>query len=104
MKGAIAAGEAKLEEARKQFAGAKQELRRELEEEKNLREMERDRNAVLAAAQASLCQMIKDTDAKALSMCSYPLLISFIFLLVHSDAGFFQILLHSCFQIFRSAR
>ncbi|KAM0851442.1 hypothetical protein ACQ4PT_052421 [Festuca glaucescens] len=68
LSGAIAAGEAKLEEARKQFAGAEQELRRELEEEKKLREMERDRNAVLAAAQASLGQMIKDTDAKALKL------------------------------------
>ena len=104
MKGAIAAGEAKLEETRKQFAGTEQELRRELEEEKNLREMERDRNAVLAAAQASLGQMIKDTDAKALSMCSYPLLTSFIFLLVYSHAGFFPILLQSCFRILRSAR
>ncbi|KAM0834183.1 hypothetical protein ACQ4PT_063779 [Festuca glaucescens] len=68
LKGAIAAGEAKLEEARKQFAGAEERLRQELGEEKNLREMERDRNAVLAAAQASLCQMIKDTDAKALKL------------------------------------
>ena len=79
LKEAIAAGEAKVEEAKKQFADAEERLRQELEEEKKLREMERDRNAVLAAAQASLCQMIKDTDAKALSMCSYPLLISFIF-------------------------
>ncbi|KAM0921681.1 hypothetical protein ACQ4PT_006640 [Festuca glaucescens] len=68
LKGAIAAGEAKLEEARKQFDGAEERLRQELGEEKNLREMERDRNAVLAAAQASLCQMIKDTDAKALKL------------------------------------
>ncbi|KAM0890878.1 hypothetical protein ACQ4PT_026770 [Festuca glaucescens] len=68
LKGAIAAGEAKLKEARKQFAGAEERLRQELGEEKNLREMERDRNAVLAAAQASLCQMIKDTDAKALKL------------------------------------
>ena len=78
-----------MEEAKKHFAEAEGELRRELEEEKKLREMERDRNAVLAAAQVSLGQMIKDTDAKALSMCSCPLLISFIFLLVYSQAGFF---------------
>ncbi|KAM0829463.1 hypothetical protein ACQ4PT_066867 [Festuca glaucescens] len=68
LKGAIAAGEAKLEEARKQFVGAEERLRQELEEEKKLREMERDRNAVLAAAQASLGQMIKDTNAKALKL------------------------------------
>ena len=82
-----------MEEARKQFASAEERLRQELGEEKNLREMERDRNAVLAATQASLGQMIKDTDAKALSMCSCSLLISFIFLLVYSDADFFPILL-----------
>ncbi|KAM0924580.1 hypothetical protein ACQ4PT_004566 [Festuca glaucescens] len=64
LKGAIAAGEAKLEDVRKQLAGTEQELK----EEKNLREMERDRNAVLTAAQASLCQMIKDTDARALKL------------------------------------
>ncbi|KAM0907458.1 hypothetical protein ACQ4PT_016110 [Festuca glaucescens] len=68
LKEAVAAGEAKVEEAKKQFADAEERLRQELEEEKKLREMERDRNAVLAAAQASLGQMIKDTDAKALKL------------------------------------
>jgi molybdopterin converting factor small subunit len=89
LKEAIAAGDAKVEEAQKQFADAQEELRRELEEERKLREMERDRNVVLAVAQVSLGQMIKDTDAKALSRCSCPLLISFIFLSVYSQAGFF---------------
>jgi hypothetical protein len=78
-----------VEEARKQFAEAEGELRRELGKEKELREMERDRNAVLAAAQVFLGQMIKDTDAKALSKCSRPLLISFILLPICSHAGFF---------------
>ena len=50
LKDAAAAGEAKVEEAKKHFAGAEGELRWELQEEKELREMERDRNAVLAAA------------------------------------------------------
>jgi hypothetical protein len=89
LKDAAAAGEAKVEEAKKHFAEAEGQLRRELEEEWKLRELERDRNAILAAAQASLGQIIKDTDAKALSRCSCPLLISFIFLSVYSHAGFF---------------
>jgi ABC-type transporter Mla subunit MlaD len=89
LKEAIAAGDAKVEEARKQFADAQEQLHQELEEERKLREMERDRNAFLAAAQVPLGQMIKDTNAKALSRCSCPLLISFIFLSVYSQAGFF---------------
>ncbi|KAM0872708.1 hypothetical protein ACQ4PT_038528 [Festuca glaucescens] len=68
LKEAIAAGEAKVEEAKKQLVDTEEQLRRELGEEKELQEMERDRNAVLAAAQASLGQMIKDTDAKALKL------------------------------------
>ena len=43
LKEAIAAGEAKVEEARKQFAGAEEQLRRKLEEQKKLRQLEQER-------------------------------------------------------------
>ncbi|KAK1632697.1 hypothetical protein QYE76_007012 [Lolium multiflorum] len=68
LKEAIAAGDAKVEEARKQFAEAEEQLRRELAEEKKLLKLEQERNTALSAAQTSLGQMIKDTDAKALKL------------------------------------
>ncbi|KAM0901262.1 hypothetical protein ACQ4PT_020094 [Festuca glaucescens] len=67
LKEAIAAGEAKVEEARKQFADAEEQLRQELEEEKKLRQQEQERNDELLAVQVSLDQMVKDVDDKALS-------------------------------------
>ncbi|KAM0846564.1 hypothetical protein ACQ4PT_055585 [Festuca glaucescens] len=66
LKEAIAAGEAKVEEARKQFAEAGEQLRRELEEERKLRQQEQERNDELLAVQVSLDQMVKDVDNKAL--------------------------------------
>jgi ABC-type transporter Mla subunit MlaD len=89
LKDAAAAGEAKVEEAKKHFAEAEEQLRRELEEERELRKLEQDRNAELAAAQTSLGQMTKDTDAQVPSKCSFPLLASFHFLPVYSHTGFF---------------
>ncbi|KAM0853425.1 hypothetical protein ACQ4PT_051078 [Festuca glaucescens] len=66
LKEAIAAGEAKVEEAKKQFADAEEQLRRELEEEKKLQQQEQERNDALLAVQVSLDEMIKDVDDKAL--------------------------------------
>ncbi|KAM0824288.1 hypothetical protein ACQ4PT_070297 [Festuca glaucescens] len=54
LKEAIAAGEAKVEEARKQFADAEEQLRRELEEERKLRQQEQERNDELLAVQLLL--------------------------------------------------
>ncbi|KAM0910872.1 hypothetical protein ACQ4PT_013877 [Festuca glaucescens] len=68
LKEAIAAGEAKVEEARKQFADAGEQLRRELEEERKLRQQEQERNDELLAVQVSLDQMVKDVDDKALKL------------------------------------
>nr|XP_051201858.1 uncharacterized protein LOC127315405 [Lolium perenne] len=65
---AIAAGDAKVEEARKQFAEAEGQLRAELEEDTKLLHLEQDRNAELVANQASLDEMIMDTDAQALKL------------------------------------
>ncbi|KAM0901263.1 hypothetical protein ACQ4PT_020094 [Festuca glaucescens] len=70
LKEAIAAGEAKVEEARKQFADAEEQLRQELEEEKKLRQQEQERNDELLAVQVSLDQMVKDVDDKALKFFS----------------------------------
>ncbi|KAM0875835.1 hypothetical protein ACQ4PT_036557 [Festuca glaucescens] len=66
LKEAITAGEAKVEEARKQFADTEEQLRRELEEERKLRQQEQERNDELLAVQVSLDQMVKDVDDKAL--------------------------------------
>ncbi|KAM0888481.1 hypothetical protein ACQ4PT_028309 [Festuca glaucescens] len=66
LKEAIAAGEAKVEEAKKKLADAEEQLRRELEEEKKLRQLEQERNDALLAVQVSLDEMIKDVDDKAL--------------------------------------
>ncbi|KAM0872714.1 hypothetical protein ACQ4PT_038531 [Festuca glaucescens] len=66
LKGAIAAGDAKVEEAQKQFAGAEEQLCRELGEEKKLRQLEQERADALLAVQVSLDEMIKDVDDKAL--------------------------------------
>ncbi|KAM0881799.1 hypothetical protein ACQ4PT_032720 [Festuca glaucescens] len=66
LKEAIAAGEAKVEEAKKQFADAEEQLRRELKEEKKLRQQEQERSDALLAVQVSFDEMIKDVDDKAL--------------------------------------
>ncbi|KAM0889398.1 hypothetical protein ACQ4PT_027716 [Festuca glaucescens] len=66
LKEAIAAGEAKVEEAKKQLADAEEQLRRELGEEKELRQLEQERADALLAVQVSLDEMIKDVDDKAL--------------------------------------
>ncbi|KAM0890754.1 hypothetical protein ACQ4PT_026841 [Festuca glaucescens] len=68
LKEAIAAGEAKVEEARKQFADTEEQLRRELEEERKLRQQEQERNDELLAVQVSFDQMVKDVDDKALKI------------------------------------
>jgi septal ring factor EnvC (AmiA/AmiB activator) len=67
LKEAIAASDAKVEEARKQFAEAEGQLRQELEEEEKLVKLEQERNAALLAVQASIDLMVKDVDDKALS-------------------------------------
>jgi hypothetical protein len=51
--------------------------------------LEQERNVDLAVAQASLGQLVKDIDAKALSKRSFPLLISFHLLPVYTHTGFF---------------
>ncbi|KAM0857704.1 hypothetical protein ACQ4PT_048304 [Festuca glaucescens] len=68
LKEAIAAGEAKVEEAKKQLAEAQDQLRQELEEERKLRKLEKERNDELLLVQASVGQLIKDLDDKAQSM------------------------------------
>ncbi|KAM0901505.1 hypothetical protein ACQ4PT_019952 [Festuca glaucescens] len=65
LKEAIAAGEAKVEEAKKQLADAQDQLRQELEEERKLRKLEQERNNELSAVQASIGQMVQDVDDKA---------------------------------------
>ncbi|KAK1607660.1 hypothetical protein QYE76_031333 [Lolium multiflorum] len=50
----------------KQFADAEEQLRRELEEERKLRQQEQEQNNELLAVQVSLDQMVKDVDDKAL--------------------------------------
>jgi DNA-directed RNA polymerase beta' subunit len=89
LKEAIAAGEAKVEEAKKQLAEAHEQLRQELEVERKLLKLEQERNIELSAIQASIGQMVKDTDDKALSRCSCPLLTRFRFLPVYSHTSFF---------------
>ncbi|KAM0931747.1 hypothetical protein ACQ4PT_000057 [Festuca glaucescens] len=66
LKEAVAAGEAKVEEAKKQFAHTEERLRQELGEEKKLRQLEQERADALLAVQVSLDEMIKDVDDKAL--------------------------------------
>jgi hypothetical protein len=105
LKDVAAAGEAKVEEAKKQFAEAEEQLRQELEEEKELRKLEQDRNAKLAANQVSLGQMIKDTDAQALSKCSFPLCLpAFVFFTGVFSYWLLLIFPHCCFRIPRHAR
>jgi predicted phage gp36 major capsid-like protein len=73
---ALGAGQAQAEETRKQFAEAEEQLRRELEDE---RRRLREQKEHLEAAQVYITgieDMVKDTDAKALSKL-LPLLISF---------------------------
>jgi hypothetical protein len=65
----IADSDAKVEEARKQFAEVEGQMRAEVEEETKLLHQEQNRNAELAADQTSLDQMIIDTDSQALSKC-----------------------------------
>jgi hypothetical protein len=69
LKEAKAAGDGKVEEARKEFADATARLRKELEEETGLLQQALDRNAELTAQQAELDRMVRDTDAQALSKC-----------------------------------
>ena len=69
LKEAKAAGDGKVEEARKEFAEATAQLRKELEEETGLLQQALDRNAELTAQQAEFERMVRDTDAQALSKC-----------------------------------
>ncbi|KAK1664990.1 hypothetical protein QYE76_053149 [Lolium multiflorum] len=66
LKEAIAAGDAKVEEARKEFADAAGQLRKELEEDTKLLQQAQERNAELVSDQVSLDRIIIDTDAQAL--------------------------------------
>lgn len=67
LKEAKAAGEAKVEEARKEFAEATGQLRKELEEGAKLLKKAQDRNAELLSDQAEFDQMVIQTDGQALS-------------------------------------
>jgi gas vesicle protein len=49
LKEAIAAGEEKVEEAKKQLVDAQEQLRQEIEEERKLRKLEQERNNELSA-------------------------------------------------------
>jgi hypothetical protein len=69
LKEAIAAGDAKVEEARREFADATAQLRKELEEETRLLQQAQNRNAELTADQAEFDLMVIDADAQALSKC-----------------------------------
>jgi hypothetical protein len=66
---AIAVGDAKVEEARKQFAEAEGQLWAELEEETTLLNLEQEKTAGLSTWKTTIGHMIRDTDAKAMSMC-----------------------------------
>jgi transcriptional regulator of heat shock response len=73
---AISTGATQVEETRKQFTETEEQLRRELEDE---RRRLREQKEHLEAAQVYITgieDMVKDTDAKALSKL-LPLLISF---------------------------
>jgi superfamily II RNA helicase len=70
LKEAIADGDAKVEEARKEFADAERQLRADLVEETKQLEAAQNRNAQLVADQAGFDQMVIDTDAQALSKYS----------------------------------
>jgi hypothetical protein len=93
LKEAIAAGDAKVEEARKQFAEAEGQLWAEHEEETKMLQKEQNRNAELVADQASLDQMIIDTDAQVLSKCPFPMLASLQVLAVYLYTVLFSFLL-----------
>jgi multidrug efflux pump subunit AcrA (membrane-fusion protein) len=69
LKEAIAAGDSKVEEARKEFADATAQLRKELEEETRQLQQALDRNAELTGQQAELDRMVRDADAQAPSKC-----------------------------------
>jgi septal ring factor EnvC (AmiA/AmiB activator) len=71
LKEAIAAGNAKVEETRKEFADVTAQLQKELEEETGLLQQVLDQNAELTARQAELDRMVSDTDAQALSKCIF---------------------------------
>jgi hypothetical protein len=88
----IADSDAKVEEARKQFAEVEGQMRAEVEEETKLLHQEQNRNAELAADQTSLDQMIIDTDSQALSKC--PLLYA------HQPTVFTSIFLYRYLSIF----
>jgi DNA repair exonuclease SbcCD ATPase subunit len=67
VKEAISAGNAQVEEARKQLADTEGQLRRELEEaQKQLRE-EKENLASVQAYLSGIEEMVKDTDRKAIS-------------------------------------
>jgi hypothetical protein len=74
---AIAVGDAKVEEARKQFAEAEGQLWAELEEETTLLNLEQEKTTGLSAWKTTIGQIIRDTDAKALSTCSFYCLQAF---------------------------
>jgi hypothetical protein len=104
LKEAISAGDAKVEEARKEIVETAGQLRAELEEDTWLLHLEQDRNAELVVNQASLDQMIIDTDAQALSKCHFslclPSCVLYRCILIQLSFDFSQ----SCFQTTRHAR
>jgi molecular chaperone DnaK (HSP70) len=103
LKEAIAAGDAKVEEARKQFADAEGQLRAELEEETKLLNLEQEKTTELSVWQATISQMIRDTDAKAPSrcFCSFAYKLSFL-----TGLCLYQILMfpQGCSRTLRIAR
>jgi molybdopterin converting factor small subunit len=68
LKEAISTSKAEVEEAKKQLAEAQNQLRQELEEERKLQKLEKERNDELLLVQALVGQSIKDLDDKAQSM------------------------------------
>jgi Skp family chaperone for outer membrane proteins len=68
LKETVKAGKAEAEEAKKQLTNAQDQLRQELEEERKLRKLEKERYDELSLVHASVGQLIKDLDDKAQSM------------------------------------
>jgi hypothetical protein len=104
LKEATAAGEAKVEEAKKQFAEAQEQLRQEVEQERKLVKLEQEKNNELTAIQASTGQMIRDTDAKALSRCFFSFSYKLSSLTVVFSYRLLFISPHKCSRILRYAR
>nr|XP_051211474.1 formin-like protein 16 [Lolium perenne] len=65
---AISAGNAQVEEAKKQFTEAEAQLRRELEDEQKWQQEQKEQSEAVEAYLAGIEAMVKDTDEKALKL------------------------------------